>query len=290
MSLPGMAYLIINNYIPMVGILLAFRRVDFSKGITGGKWVGFQNFKFLLKSQNTWQIIRNTIGYNLLFIVLGTVVAVTFAILLNEVARAKKTIAFCQTAILLPNMVSMVLVSYIVFGFLNYEYGLVNRSVFPALGLKPVNWYYTAGAWPFILPVVNLWKGAGFQSIIFYSSVRGIDPGLYEAAAIDGAGKWKQIWYITLPGLRQIIIVMTILAVGRIMNSDFGLFFQVPMNSAALYPTTSTIETYTYRALMQISDIGMASVTGFVQSVVGFCLILISNGVVRKISPDDSFF
>lgn len=289
MTLPGIAYLIVNNYLPMAGILLAFRKVNFAEGITGGEWVGLQNFEFLLKSQNTWQIIRNTIGYNLLFIILGTACAVILAITLNE-ANSKLTIGLGQTATLLPHMISMVLVSYIVQGFLQPDYGLLNSQVLPALGLKTINWYWTNEVWPVILPIVYLWKNVGFQSIIYFAAVRGIDPGLYEAAAIDGAGKWKQIWYITLPGLKQIVIVMSILAVGRILNSDFGLFYQVPMNSSAIYETTNTIETFTYRALTQVFDIGMASVTSFVQSVVGFILVVTANLVIRKVSPDDAFF
>lgn len=289
MTIPGMAYLIINNYLPMAGILLAFRKVNFAGGITGGEWVGLQNFEFLLKSQNTWQIIRNTIGYNILFIILGTICAVLLAIILNE-AASKIAIGVGQTVTLLPQMISMVLVSYIVQGFLQPDYGLLNSQVLPALGLEPVNWYWTESVWPVILPIVYLWKNIGFQSIIYFAAVRGIDPGLYEAASIDGAGKWKQIWYITLPGLKQIIVVMTILAVGRILNSDFGLFYQVPMNSSAIYETTNTIETFTYRALTQVFDIGMASVTSFVQSVVGFVLIIVANLVIRKVSPEDAFF
>ncbi|OUP80931.1 sugar ABC transporter permease [Lachnoclostridium sp. An169] len=289
MMLPGLIYLVINNYIPMYGITLAFRSIDMKKGVFGGDWVGFENFEFLFKTKDAFIITRNTILYNLVFIVLNMVFGVFVAILMSELSNKLLTKVY-QTALMLPHLISMVLVTYLVYAFLSTENGLLNKTILPALGLEPVNWYMTPEAWPFILPIVNLWKSIGFSAIVYLSSVVGIDRAYYEAAELDGAGKWKQIRYITLPLLKPIIIMMVLMQVGRIFYSDFGLFYQVPMNSGILANTTNVIDTYVYRGLLQLGDIGMSSAAGAYQSLVGFVLILGANMLVRKISPDDALF
>lgn len=285
---PGILYLLINNYVPMLGIFIAFKDFSFLKGIFGSDWSGFKNFEFLFRSNNVQIMIRNTLGYNILFIITTTVLAVTLAILMNEVS--KKTISrFFQGSLLLPNLVSMVIVSYLVYAFLNPESGLLNGTL-QMLGFKKVNWYSKPEYWPYILVIVNAWKNAGYASIVYIGSIAGIDASMYEAARIDGAGKFQQIFRITLPQLKSTIILMTLLSIGRIFASDFGLFYQVPMDSGALYNVTQTVDTYVYRALMKTGDIGMASAAGLLQSVVGFVMVVGANALVRKVDSDNALF
>ncbi|KWX81471.1 sugar ABC transporter permease [Paenibacillus riograndensis] len=289
MMVPGMAYLLINNYLPMFGISIAFKNIDYSKGIWNSDWVGFQNFKFLFQSADAFLITRNTILYNLAFIIIGLIVGVGFAILLNEI-KSKAATKTYQSIILLPYLISMVLVSYLVFSMLSIETGFVNKTILPALGIEPISWYNEPKYWPYILVFVNVWKTAGYSCIVYLAAIIGIDPEYYEAARLDGATKWQQIRTITIPLIIPIIIMMLILNIGRIFYSDFGLFYQVPMNSGPLYNATSTIDTYVYRGLMQLGDIGMASAAGFYQSIVGFILVILSNYVVRNLSRDNALF
>ncbi|MBC6936524.1 MAG: sugar ABC transporter permease [Chloroflexi bacterium] len=289
MALPGLAYLVINNYIPMAGIVIAFKKMDYAKGVFGSDWVGFDNFKFLFSTPDAWIMTRNTLLYNLAFIVIGTICALVVALCMNEI-KERFFAKYFQGAFLLPNLISMVVVSYIVFAFLNTDTGLLNRTVLPALGVSEINFYSQPQAWPLILLIVYLWKNTGYASVIYLAGIASIDPTLYEAARIDGAGKWDQIRFITLPQLKSIIIILTLLSVGRIMFSDFGLFYQVPMNSGPLYSTTQTIDTYVYRGLMQLGNIGMSSAAGLYQSIVGFVLVLTANYLVKKISPENAMF
>lgn len=289
MALPGLAYLVINNYIPMAGIIIAFKKMDYAKGVFGSDWVGFDNFKFLFSTPDAWIMTRNTLLYNLAFIVIGTICALAVALCMNEI-KERFFAKYFQGAFLLPNLISMVVVSYIVFAFLNTDTGLLNRTVLPALGVSEINFYSQPQAWPLILLIVYLWKNTGYASVIYLAGIASIDPTLYEAARIDGAGKWDQIRFITLPQLKSIIIILTLLSVGRIMFSDFGLFYQVPMNSGPLYSTTQTIDTYVYRGLMQLGNIGMSSAAGLYQSIVGFVLVLTANYLVKKISPENAMF
>lgn len=222
------------------------------------------------------------------FIIINTVFAVTIAILLNEL-HSRLMQRFTQTVILLPSFISIIIISYIVQALLNTDSGLLNH-ILALFGKDPVSWYSEPKYWPFILPAVNLWKSFGMLTIIYFSSVIGIDKELFEAATMDGATRWQRITNITLPLIRPTIIMMVLLAAGKIFYSDFGLFYQVPMNSGALFSTTNTIDTYVYRSLMQLGDIGMSSAAGAYQSVVGFALVLIANLIVRKIEPDSALF
>jgi putative aldouronate transport system permease protein len=284
-----MVYLIINNYIPMLGIVIAFKKLNYAKGILASPWVGLSNFKFLFSTPDAWVMTRNTLLYNLAFIVIGTVFAIGLAILMNEITSFFYAKYF-QGMYLLPNLISMVVVSYLVFAFLNADTGLLPKSVFPALKVQDINFYTSPGYWPFILLIVFLWKNTGYASIIYLASIAGIDKTIYEAARIDGAGKWAQIRYITLPLLKPTIIILFLFSIGRMMYSDFGLFYQVTMNSGALYSTTQTIDTYVFRGLMQLNNISMASAAGVYQSVIGFILVLGANFLVKKISPDNALF
>ena len=289
MMLPGALYLIINNYLPMAGLVIAFKQVDFKKGIFASDWAGLKNFEFLFASDDAALITRNTLLYNLVFIVLNTVLGILLAIFICDVA-SKKLKKIYQSAILFPFLMSMVIVGYIVYAFFSMQSGIVNKTILPALGMDPIFWYNEPKYWPAILIFVNAWKGVGYGCLIYISSINGIDPTYYEAAELDGAGKLKQIWHITLPCILPSVITLTLLNIGRIFYSDFGLFYQVPRNSGMLFSTTNVIDTYVYRGLMQQNNIGMSSAAGFYQSIVGFALVLISNLVVRRVSRENALF
>ena len=287
MVLPGLLYIIINNYLPMLGILLAFKKIDFSVGIWKSNWIGFDNFKYLFATSDTFIITRNTLLYNLAFIIVGNILGIVVGICLSEVF-SKKLQKLFQTTILLPQLISMIIVAYIVYGFLSNEAGWINNSI---LGKdNAVNFYASKAYWLFILVFVSTWKGLGYSSIIFMSSIIGIDKSLYEASYVDGCGRWKQIINITLPLLKPTIITLVLIQVGRIFYSDFGLFYQVPMDSGSLYGVTQTIDTYVYRGLMKNNNISMASAASAYQSVVGFVIIMIVNRIVRKVDNDSALF
>lgn len=288
MILPGLLYLLINNYGPMTGLFIAFKKIDYGKGIWASPWAGLENFTYLFKTSAAFEITRNTILYNLAFIVVGTVMGIAVGIMLSEL-RSKAKTKFFQTAILLPFLLSWVICAYIGYAFLSKETGLIN-NVLESFGINGVDWYNDPSKWPLILLFVNIWKGLGYSAIIYMSTIIGIDHSLYESAMVDGATKWKQIWYITLPMLKSTVIMLVIMNVGRMFYSDFGLFYQMPMNSGSLFGVTQTIDTYVYRALMQQNDIAMSSAAGFYQSIVGFVLVLAANAIVRKLSPEDAMF
>ena len=258
MGLPMVIYLFINNYMPLYGLLFAFKDVNMRKGVMGSPWVGLKNFEFLFRTDD------------------------------NSIKGGRSSKIY-QTSILLPHLMSMVVVSYIVYAFLDQNSGIFN-ALLTAFGGEGVNWYADAGKWPFILIFVNQWYSIGFSSIIYLSSICGISQEYYEAAELDGASKWQQITQITLPLLKGTIIMMTIMGLGRMFRSDFGLFYQVPMNTGALYSTTQTIDTYVFRGLMQLGNFGMSAAAGFYQSIVGFILVVTANTVIKKISAEDALF
>ncbi len=289
MILPGIIYLFINNYLPMLGIIIAFKNVNFAKGIWGSDWVGLENFAYLFQTQDAWVITRNTLLYNGAFIVLGTILSIAVAVLLNEV-RKRFFSRLYQSIILLPYLISMVIVAYLVLALLNEENGFVNHYVLPWLGIDSVSWYADAGKWPYILSVVYLWKNVGYTCIVYLASIVGISQEYYESATLDGASKWRQVWSITLPLIKPTMVILVLLSVGRIFNSDFGLFYQVPLNSGALQTTTDVIDTYVYRGLMTFGDFGMSSAAGLYQSIVGFVLVMTTNAFVRRKDKDLALF
>ena len=286
MMLPGLVYLFCNNYLPMFGILIAFKKVNFSIGILQSPWVGFQNFEFLFKTKDAWTMIRNTVCYNVVFISLGLVISVAIAILMAEIS-SRKIAKVIQPIICFPSMVSAVILSFLVYGFLSNAYGFINTTI---LKDNPINWYASAQYWPFILTIVHFWQSSGQSSIIYMASIGGIDKGLYESARLDGANKMQQIWNITLPMLRPMIILMTLMSIGRIFNSDFGLFYQVPLGQGLLTSTTQTIDTYVYRALLELNNVGMSSAASVFQAIIGFLLVVISNAIVRKVDNENALF
>ena len=290
LSLPTIMLLLIFSYWPMYGIVLAFKNFKVTDGIWGSPWREplFGNFEFFFKSQDAWRLVRNTVGLNILFIAVTTVCTVGFALLMFEVKKRWEVKTF-QTFSIMPSFLSWVIVSYVVYIFLDPSKGVIN-SIIVALGGKGIAWYTEPAYWPMILLITKIWQGVGLGSIIYYAALMGIDGELFEAADIDGASKIQKIKAISIPSLVPIVTVMTLLAIGNIFRGDFGLFYNVTRNVGALYPTTDVIDTYVFRALMVDSNIGMSSAVGLFQSVVCTITLVISNGIVRKIDPDNSLF
>ena len=289
MSLPAIILVFMFSYVPMFGLILAFKDFNVRDGIFGSPWNGLANFSYLFKSNDAYIMLRNTLGYNFLFLVVGTVLNLTLAIVLG-LLRGKWGKKIYQTIFIMPYFLSMVIVSYLVLAFLNMENGFLNRTLLPMFGIDPINWYTTEWPWPFILPLVNFWKWTGYSSIMYTAAIAGIDTQLYEAASIDGASLSKQIWHITLPSLRTLICISLITQVGNILSGDFGLYYQVPMNSGAIKDVTTTIPVYTFKNLTSGSaaTLGLASSTSFLQSVVGFVLVIVTNQAVDKISHGEN--
>lgn len=295
MVAPVSIWLILLRYIPMAGIVLAFKKYkvytkapSLINNIVHSNWVGLGNFKFLFASSDTLLILRNTIGYNLLWIALGVVISVSLAIMLNEV-RSKFAAKTYQTLMFFPYFISWVVVSYFVMALLDPTSGLIVKAQL-AGGGEATNWYHDYKPWPVILTLSNLWKNMGYQTILYLAAITGIDKTQYEAAAIDGAGKWQQIWHVTIPNLRSMVIILLIMDLGKIFNSDFGLFYSVPQNSGSIFRTTQVLDTYVYRALMNSQNIGMSTAASLFQNTVGFILIMIANTAIRKIDPDSALF
>jgi len=288
MGLPGLAYILINNYIPLAGLQIAFKDFSYQKGMWGSKWIGFKNFEFLFRTNDAWIMIRNTLLYNVIWIILGVVLGVTVAILFNEILGEKKK-KFYMTVILLPYLMSMVIIAYLVYAYLSPSAGLFTKAIERITGTAPA-FYQETKWWPFILTFVNQWRGIGFGMIMYLSSILGIDPSLYEAAKLDGATRWQQHIKVTIPLMKPTIVMLFILSLGQIFRSDFGLFYQVPMNQGALYPVTQTIDTYVYRALLKFNKVGMSSAASLLQSVVGFVFIVGANKIVSKLDENSSLF
>lgn len=289
MMLPGLAYILINNYLPMFGIFIAFKDMNYTKGIWGSDWVGFKNFEFLFSTSDAYTITRNTLLYNGFFIMINLILSVGLAIFINEI-KHKFMKSLYQSIILLPFLISMVVVGFLAYSFLNMENGWLNRTLLPFLGMEEVSWYLEPEHWPYILTLVQIWKNVGYLCVIYLAAIIGIDQEMYEAATIDGASKWRQIMSITIPSIQPVIIMMTLLQIGRIFYSDFGLFYQVPLNSGSLHSTTDVVDTYVYRSLVTLGDTGMSSAAGLYQAVVGFVLVIAANAVVRKFSKENALF
>ena len=288
MMLPGLIYLAINNYLPMFGLTFAFKDINYTTGVWQSPWCGLDNFGYLFRTNDAYVIFRNTVLYNVAFIVLGTVLAIAVAILLSQVRG--KMMRVYQTTILIPYLIAITVVAYLGYAFLSTDTGFINNSILAPLGIEHISFYSNSGYWPAILIFIYLWKNFGYNTILYYATLIGIDDSYYEAAVIDGASTWQQIRHITLPCLKTTIITLTIMAIGRMFYSDFGLFYQVPMSNGLLFDATQTIDTYVFRALIQSNDVGRSSAAGFLQSVLGFVLVLGANLVVRKVDKDSALF
>ena len=294
MALPGALWMIFFFYIPVFGNVVAFKDFRFSsdggflRSLYESEWVGLKNFEFLFSSDNAWIITRNTVLYNLGFIVIGTACAVALAIVMSML-RNKRRVKTYQTAMMFPYFISWIIISSFVYSFLSPDKGIVNR-VMVNMGSSPINWYTDPTYWPFIIIFIGIWKNLGYQSVIYFASIMGIDPTYYEAAKIDGANRWQQIRHVTIPQIVPLISILMILAVGNIMRADFGLFYNVPRNSGPLTPVTQVLDTFVYKGLAASGDLGMSSAAGLYQSVVGLVILVGANALVRKLDPDSSLF
>lgn len=295
MVLPGAIWFFFLRYLPMAGIVLAFKNYKvypknptFWNNLMHSAWSGLKNFEFLFATTDSWIYIRNTICYNVVWIALGLVIAVAFAIMLHELTN-KFVAKTYQTLMFFPYFLSWVVASYFLLAFLDPTKGLIDHFLM-AKGLEKIDWYNTPKYWPFILTICNLWKNIGYSSILYLAAITGIDTTQYEAAAIDGATKWQQIFYVTIPNLRPMICILLIMNVGKIFNSDFGLFYTVPLNSGSLFSATQVIDTYIYRVLTATNNIGMSTAGGLLQNAVGFVCIMFANKVVKKIDEDSALF
>ena len=288
MALPTVIILVIFSYLPMLGLVMAFQDYVPSKGFLGSGFVGFKNFEFLFATKDAWVITRNTVGYNTIFILLNTFLAVALSVMLSQL-HSKGLAKTFQTVFIMPHFLSMAVVAIIVYAFLSPTSGYVNH-ILEALGGRGKNWYITRSVWPGLLIFISAWKHVGYSAVVYLASISGISSEYYEAAMLDGAGKMQQIWYITLPHLRTMITIMLILNIGNIFRGDFGLFYTVTQNNGMLYPVTDVIDTYIYRALTTLNNTGMTTAAGLYQSVVGFILVLAANGIVTKIDPDSALF
>ena len=289
LMIPGLVYLLINNYIPMIGLFIAFKDINFAKGIFASDWVGFRNFEYLFSTRDAWVITRNTILYNGAFLIFTMIAALAIAILINEI-KNKLLARFYQSVILLPYLISMVIISYLVFAVFSTRTGFMNNTIIPLLGLDRVSWYTEAIHWPWILTTVKVWNDVGFFAVIYFAAIIAISNEYYEAAKLDGATKWQQIIHITIPSIFPVIVMLVLIGIGKIFYSDFGLFYVVPMDSGPLYSTTNVIDTYVFRGLMQLGDISMSAAAGFYQSIVGFVLVVFSNWLIRRRNKDNALF
>ena len=289
MMMPGTIWLILLRYIPMGGIIMAFQdyrpnpqNPTLISNIIHSRFVGLANFRFIFATDRAALMIRNTLGYNAVFIILTTILSVGIAICLSELSR-KFIAKLYQTMMFFPFFISWVVAGYFVFAFLDPTFGMLS-------GVR--EWYFDATGWPVILTSAHLWKSLGFNSIVYLAAISGIDQGMYEAAAIDGASKWKQVWSITIPSIKPMIIILFILAVGRIFNADFGLFYQIPRNMGPLQSVTEVIDTYVYRVMTSniAGATGMATAAGLFQNVIGFICIMATNTLVRRFDNENSLF
>lgn len=285
--LPGGLLLFIFAYLPMFGVSIAFKDFRYDLGMWGSEWIGFKNFEFFFVSNNAWRITRNTLLYEFGYMVITNLAALALAVLLNEIG--KKWLRVYQTPLFIPYFLSWVVVSYLTYAFLDHQLGFLNRAL-EFLGIAGHKWYLEAGVWPYILNIVQLWKNIGFSTLVFFAGIVGINQEYYEAARIDGATRWQMATRITIPMISSLIAVLIILAIGNIFRGDFGLHYFIPQNSGLTFPTTDIIDTYVYRALIELGDIGMSSAVGLFQSFVGLVLVVAANAVVRKINDENSLW
>lgn len=289
MALPVLIYLLIFAYTPMIGLVMAFQDLNIAKGPFSSPFVGFKNFEFLFASSDAWVITRNTVCYNIVFIIVNLVLAVVMSLMLSEL-HSKRYGKTLQTIYMMPYFLSITVISIIVTAFLSRNYGMVNRVIKALGGSGKTNWYNQRAFWPPFLVFVNAWKGVGYSTVLYLAVISGISDEYYEAALIDGASKLQQARYITIPHLRFVISISLIMSMGGMFRGDFGLFYTVTNDSGMLYPVTDVIDTYIYRGLTTMSNVGMSTAAGLYQSVVGFLLILIANKVVTMIDPDTAMF
>ena len=287
LAVPGLIFLILFYYLPLFGLILPFKKLDYSKGILGSEWIGFKNFEFFFKSQDAVRVTRNTLVLNFLFITITLVLAVILALFLFELPR--NNVKVYQTCLFVPYFISWVVASYVLYALINPTSGMIPHILKEA-GQKVPNFYNEKKYWTFFLVVCYVWKNIGYMTLMFYTTLMGMDSTYVEAAELDGANKLQIALHISLPYLKPVIILMTLLQIGKIFYADFGMFYFLTRDSGTLYAVTDVIDTYVYRALRVTGDVGMSSAVGLYQSIVGFILVLVSNLVVRKIDKDSAMF
>jgi len=288
MCFPAMLFFLVFSYAPMPGIYVAFVKFNYADGIFGSKFIGLDNFKFIFQSGTLALLLRNTILYNIVFILVGNIVNITVAILLNEVRLAKFR-KISQSIMFLPYFISEVLVALIVYNLINYDFGFISNLVKGLGGTMP-KVYSSPASWPFVITLVYIWKNTGYGSIVYFASIMGIEPEMFEAAKIDGANGFQRIRYITLPCLKPTFIILLLFALGGIIRGNFGLFYNLVGLNSMLYNTTDIIETYVYRSMMNNFNFSQSSAVGLFQSVVGFAIVMIVNKIVKKVEPDYALF
>lgn len=288
MLLPAVILVLVMSYIPMSGLVLAFKNYRFDKGVFGSDWNGLENFRYLFSSGTGWLITKNTILYNLLNLITSQALAIILAVIISEM-RARLYKRVVQSVIFFPYFVSWVIVGTFVYNIFNYETGVMN-NLLTALGREKINVYALPSVWPWIICAFNAWKWSGYNSIIYIASITGIDEQCLEAAEIDGANIFQKIWYITFPSIKPTIITMLLLQVGRILRGDFEMFYQIVGNNGQLYNATDVIDTYVFRSLQQNSNMGMTAAATFYQSVLCFVIIMVVNALVKKADPDYALF
>lgn len=288
MLLPAVLYYFIFMYVPMAGIVIAFKRLDYGLGILGSDWVGLDNFKFFFLSGQAFNVTKNTFLYNLVFIVVNTTLQITVSIFLSEMKNkyVKKT---SQTLMLMPYFISWVVVGAFIYNIFNYEFGALN-TLLKSFGIQPMDVMGTVGAWKYILVFFSAWNGVGYGSIVYMAAITGIDKELYEASELDGANIFQQIRRITIPSIKPTIIIMILLNVGSIFRGNFSMFYQIIGNNGLLFNSTDVIDTFVFRSLMKTQEVGMASAAGLYQSVLCFAIIMITNGIIRRVDSEYALF
>ncbi len=287
MTLPGIILVFLFCYLPMPGLAIAFKKYNPNLGVWGSQWCGLDNFKFFFTSQDAVRTIRNTVLYSSAFLILDLVCAVGLALMLYFL-RSKRALKVYNTVVIVPKFMSPVIIAFIVYALFSPNFGLVN-AVIKALGGDAIAWYSEPKYWPWILTVTHIWQTVGMNSVIYYASLMSLDESLLEASTLDGANRWQQICHVIIPHLVPVMVVTTVLAMGSIFSGDFGLFYQVPKDQGTLYATTDIISTYTYRALLG-GSLEKSAAVGLFQSVVGFVMVVATNAIVKKISPENSMF
>ena len=288
MCLPAILFFFAFSYMPLPGIWVEFVNYNYRNGIFGSKFVGLQNFEFLAESGKLLSLTRNTILYNLAFILLGNLLAVFIAILLNEM-RSKWFKKVSQTLMFLPYFISQVLVGLLVYSLLNFDTGFIN-SILTAMSMEKWQPYADPKVWPVLMVIIYLWQQTGYNSVVYFAAIMGIDAETIEAARVDGANGFQKIRYIILPSLKPTIVILILFALGGIVKGNFGLFYNIIGSNSILYPTTDIIETFVYRATMTDFNFSTASAVGLYQSVIGFVIVMAVNYIVKKIEPDYSLF
>ncbi len=287
MMVPGIIWFIIFCYVPLYGITIAFKKYDFGLGITGSPWNGLDNFKFLFTYAGIGRVFFNTIYLNVIFLVVTTLISVILAIMFSEI-RWKPLKRVTQSIAILPHFVSWAVVSLVLQAFIGTN-GLINQTL-RSLGMSRVNFYNTPGAWPLIFVILRIWQGCGYGTVVYIAAITGFDTTMYEAARVDGATRMQQIMRITLPLLKPTVVILTIMGVGGIFHGDFGMIYAMVGDTAKLFPTTDVIDTFVYRAMRQLNDLGMSTATSFFQSVVGCLLVIGANATARKLDADTALF